>query len=114
MTTPAQPALAEVLAVVPPPAQAYSLDAKGVAKLISSRPCLLYGWSAANIAGAGAERCDIYDGQDVNGQLVTHMEIPTGDTLQQFGGPPGILCSRGIFVGNVGADVMAVVFAVIL
>lgn len=110
MTTPAAPVLAEVLALVPPPAQAIDNGGNGLSYLVSSRPCLLYGWAISNIAGAGAERCDLLDGVNTTGQYILRGEIPTGQTVIASFGSPGILCRRGLYIGNVGPDVRAVVY----
>ena len=222
MTTPQRPQLAEVLALVPPPAEAISLGQAGQPQLISSRPALLYGWSAqdtgsgANSAqqygsaaapgagvtvvtltpGAGtwnvsvathmigplaavddnnmslsapgfgpatliadnsspsipfqngpyritlaagqaltvaaiaaatagttytaqiiaqqqsASAFSIYDGVDTNGQLVTAEYLPSGGSLDSDIGAPGILCRRGVYVGNVASGIMVVTYIV--
>lgn len=77
MTTPAGLVLAEVLAAVPPPAQAISLDAAGAAKILSSRPCLLYGWSAQD-TGAPADTSQAYGSVAAPGAGATIATLTPG------------------------------------
>lgn len=220
MTTPAIATLAEVLSLVPPPAEAIDNGAAGSSYLVSSRACLLYGWSAmdsgsaapsqsaygsvtapgagatiatltpgagtwevtvathlvgasaavdasnmalsapgfgpdtlivdnsspsvpfengpyiVNLAAAQAltvtaiaagtagvayqaqiiasqvaeDAFSLYDGRDIAGQLVTTQAIPRGGSASDIVGAPGILCRRGLYIGNVGAGVRVVVY----
>ena len=77
MTTPAGLVLAEVLAAVPPPAQAISLDAAGAAQVLSSRPCLLYGWSAQD-TGVPANTSKGYGAVAAPGAGVTVESLTPG------------------------------------
>lgn len=79
------------------PAVAVGFSALGADQVLTTKPCILVGWSAREASGSAAASFKITDGTTAGGQLAVAVNLATSGTDHEAVGADGLYCDSGLF-----------------
>ena len=77
---------------------------------LTSRPCLLVGWSLRETTAAAVAAVQLFSGGSTGGVLVGEQALASGGTGNHQVAPDGVLCEGGLFLDVLSGSVAGVVY----
>jgi hypothetical protein len=73
-------------------------------------PSLLMGWALLETSGTVAATLEIYDGEDVTGQLIAPIALAPGQSTRDWMAPDGLETDIGLFVRVIAGTIRGVLW----
>ena len=74
-----------------------------VSASLTTRPCLFFGWSVRETAGAAAT-VELYDGSNATGRFVAAIALAANGAETDPGPDGGLLCESGLYLNVVSGS----------
>lgn len=96
------------------PVRALPIADTGNNKVLTNRPCRLYGFNFVESTGSAAAACRLVDGGDINGAAIAEISLTPGQSVRDWFGQPGILVESGLTLWVLSGGVRGTVWPLLL
>ena len=79
--------------------------ALGADQTLTSRPCILVGWSAREASGSASAAFRLSGGTAAGGQPIASISLATSGTDHEATGADGVFCASGLFFDWISGSV---------